>query len=194
MRLREFQAGDEVELQAVFRSAIFDLAGRDYTAQQIEAWAASSTHPALWARRIRRMRPFVVESETRPIAYADLQPGGHIDHFYVAGPYARRGVGTLLMRHLLAAATARGLAVLTSDVSRTAQPFFARFGFAEVEFREPVVHGVVVPNTRMRRDSAAGLSARGVAVARGGLTPECLTPGLAPARLVPPSRGRGIDA
>ena len=44
----------------------------------------------------------------------------------------------------------RGLAELTSDVSRTAQGFYERFGFRVVERRMPMRRGVVIPNARMR--------------------------------------------
>ena len=88
--------------------------------------------------------------DERIVAYADLQPDGYIDHFFVHGEHARQGIGTLLMRHLLALAGQRGLAGLTSDVSRTAQPFYRRFGFVVVAQREPVIRGVVVPNASMR--------------------------------------------
>ena len=39
---------------------------------------------------------------------------------------------------------------LTSDVSRTAQPLFERFGFTVVEERQPELRGVVIPNAFMR--------------------------------------------
>jgi GNAT superfamily N-acetyltransferase len=83
---------------------------------------------------------------------ADVQSNGYIDHFFVTASCARQGVGTLLMHHLHAVARARSIPVLTSDVSRTAQPFFARFGFAVIEQKEAVIRGVVVPNAHMRKE------------------------------------------
>lgn len=43
---------------------------------------------------------------------------------------------------------------LSSDVSLTAQPFFARFGFEIVEQRCPVIRGVAIPNALMRGERA----------------------------------------
>jgi putative acetyltransferase len=146
VRIREFQPGDEASLHAVFLSAIREIASKDYTPAQIEIWTQRSLDPGVWARRIQSIRPFVVESEGTPVAYADVQTSGYIDHFFVSGSCARQGIGTLLMRHILATASARNISVLTSDVSRTAQPFFARFGFAIVEQRADTA----VPNALMR--------------------------------------------
>jgi putative acetyltransferase len=85
------------------------------------------------------------------VGYADIQPSGYIDHFYVSGLYPRRGIGSLLMNRLLQEAEILGAGVLTSDVSKTAQPFFEKFGFVIVEQRRPECFGVVVPNALMRR-------------------------------------------
>jgi putative acetyltransferase len=55
------------------------------------------------------------------------------------------------MTQIVDEASSLKIPVLTSDVSRTAQPFFARFGFGVVEQRYPNVRGVVVPNALMSR-------------------------------------------
>ena len=158
MHIREFQLGDEAGLYAVFLSAIHELASKDYTPEQIEAWAPASFDPEAWAKRMQGIRPFVVESHGRLVAYADVQPTGYIDHFFVSGPFARTGIGTMLMNRIHQTASAQGISVLTSDVSRTAQPFFAQFGFVVVDQRAPVLRGVTVPNALMRCELTANPS------------------------------------
>lgn len=149
MRIRDFQLGDETELRSVFLSSVHEIASKDYTPAQIQAWAPASHDPAIWAKRIQGIRPFVVEVDGKLVAYADVQSTGYIDHFFVSGDCARKGMGTVLMMHIQNTARAKGINILTSDVSRTAQPFFAKFGFVIVEQRAPVVRGVVVPNALM---------------------------------------------
>jgi putative acetyltransferase len=151
VRIRQFHRGDELALREVFYSAIHDVASSDYTAEQIAAWAPTSYDHDQWVERMRAIAPFVVEESGRIVAYADLQPTGYIDHFFVSGAVARRGVGALLMNHILDAANAQQIAVLTADVSRTALPFFRRFGFVVVEEHARSVRGVVVPNTSMKK-------------------------------------------
>jgi putative acetyltransferase len=151
MLIREFRAGDEPELYDVFFSAIHEIAIRDYTPKQVDAWAPKSIDPNRWAHKMRAIAPFVVEHDGKPIAYADVQPSGYIDHFFVSAPFARQGVGSMLMQRIHDTATFKGISVLTSNVSRTAQPFFRRFGFAIVEEREPAIDGVVLPNALMEK-------------------------------------------
>jgi putative acetyltransferase len=151
VQIRRYREGEELALFEIYHSAIHLVACRDYTQEQIEAWAPRSLDSELWRSRIRGINPFVAELAGQLVGYADLQPNGYIDHFFVSGTHPRKGIGAQLMHHLLNEAKRLSLAELTSHVSRTAQPFYERFGFSVVEQRYPNVGGVVIPNALMRR-------------------------------------------
>jgi putative acetyltransferase len=155
LTVREFRDGDEVALYAVFHSVIHRVAVRDYTAEQVAAWAPEQPELARWTDQMRAIRPFVVEEDQRIIGYADLQPSGYIDHFYVSGPNARRGVGRALMQRIHARAEELKLAQLFADVSLTAEPFFERFGFHVAERKLAEVRGARLVNARMVKDLSA---------------------------------------
>lgn len=149
--IRTYRLGDEAALYRVHYSAIHRIASRNYSEEQIQAWAPQDFDAKLWAQRIERINPFVAELQGEIVGYADLQQDGYIDHFFVSGEHPRRGVGAMLMNHILQTAAQGGLHELTSDVSRTAQPFYERFGFVVVEQRLPERRGVIIPNALMRR-------------------------------------------
>lgn len=151
MKIREFKIGDEPALFEVFHSSIHEIASQHYTPEQIEAWAPKSLDMDIWTTRMQKIRPFVVEDDGNIVAYADIQTSGYIDHFFVSGPYARQGIGTMLMNRIHDVAEETEISALTSDVSRTAQPFFRKFGFAIIEERAPEIRGVIVPNALMRK-------------------------------------------
>jgi len=151
VHIRPYREGEEPALFGIYCSAIHLVACQNYTPEQLQAWAPRDFDPELWRRRIRGIGPFVAESNGQIVGYADLQPNGYIDHFFVCGTRSREGIGSQLMRHLLDRAQALGISELSSDVSRTAQPFYERFGFMVVERRYPEISGVVVPNALMRR-------------------------------------------
>lgn len=148
--IRRYREGEEPALFDVYYSAIHLVASRDYTSQQIEAWAPRDLNALLWERRIQGINPFVAELDGTVLAYADVQASGYIDHFFVSGTHPRRGLGTMLMTRILEEAARLELRELTSDVSRTAQGFFERFGFGVVEQRNPVLNGITIPNVLMR--------------------------------------------
>ena len=151
VHIRRYREREETALFDIYYSAIHLVASRDYTPEQVEAWAPRSLDPELWRRKIRDINPFVAEADGQLAGYADLQANGYIDHFFVSGARPREGIGAQLMRHLLNEAQRLGLAELTSDVSRTAQPFYEPFGFYVVEQRSRELRGVVIPNALMRR-------------------------------------------
>lgn len=158
MHLRPFHPGDEPALRAVFHSSVHALACRDYSAEQLAAWAPHQYDAALWGERLRGNQPFIVELDGAIAGYADLQADGCIDQFFVAGAYAGRGVARALMAHIHQQAAHQGIPELRADVSLTAEPFFSQSGFV-VEARQQVtVCGVVLANAQMCKQLAANHS------------------------------------
>ncbi len=151
MKIRRFQPGEELELFKVFHSAIHLIAKNDYSEEQLNAWAPSDLDRELWVNRINGINPFVAEIDGKPVGYADIQPNGYIDHFFVSGHHSRQGVGKALMQVIHSEAKRLSITELTSNVSQTAQPFFERFGFVVVEQRKSVIRGVELRNALMRK-------------------------------------------
>ena len=151
MIIREYIRGEELALRAVFLSAIRKIASRDYSPEQVEAWAPLDIDMSAWVDRISRLRPFVVTDGNIVVAYADIQPNGYIDHFYVSGDHPRKGIGRLLMTHIMEEAKTRALPRVFSQVSITAQPFFERFGFVVVRRQTVEVRGVWLDNALMEK-------------------------------------------
>ncbi len=162
MRIRRAAPGEEPALLAIFQSSVRGLASRDYTPAQIDAWAPLAADAAwceAWCRWVGANHPWAVEIEARLVAYADLQPSGYLDHFYVAAEAAGQGIGAALMRHLLGIAREQGIDCVIADVSLRARAFFERFGFAVEREQCVSVRGVSLRNARMRLAVAAAPAA-----------------------------------
>lgn len=155
IRIENYRIGSEAALREVFYSAIREGCVEDYTAQQIAAWAPEDYDHQWWSSLMRRLRPFVAWEGSRIVGYADLQDDGYIDHFFVHGRHQGRGVGKALMRQILSAGADRGR--LYSHVSRTAKPFFKRYGFRIVRCRDVEVQGVTMQNYLMERPQRQAL-------------------------------------
>lgn len=149
--IRHFRHGDEPALRALFHASVHGLAARHYTADQVAAWAPAQHDAALWAQRMQAIQPFIAQAphDGAMAGFADLQPNGLIDMFFVAPAFARQGVARVLMAHIHAQAAARGIPRLHAHVSLTAEPFFAAMGFGVQERQEVQRAGVVLRNARM---------------------------------------------
>jgi len=151
MIIRKFEVGDEASLFQVFYSSVHLIACRDYSQEQINAWAQADFDVQRWSDLMQKIRPFVVEIENQIAGYADLQQDGYIDHFFVSGLYPRQGIGRCLMARIFEEAALLELKTLFANVSRTAEPFFSAFGFNVVERTSVKRRGVSIPNALMRK-------------------------------------------
>lgn len=158
LHIRPFEPGDAAALRTVFHASVHGLAAAHYGPEQLNAWAPLAHDPAQWAARMQANQPFVAWADhasapgTPAIAgFADLQPTGYIDMFFVAPAFARQGVARALMAHIEAQAAQRGITQLHADVSLAAEPFFAASGFAVVARQRPERAGIVLRNARMAK-------------------------------------------
>jgi putative acetyltransferase len=151
MIIRDFVPGDETELRRIFMSSVHVNARGFYTEEQLHAWARADHDEEQWKARICTMRPFIAVVEGRLAGYADLRESGYIDHFFVAGDAARRGIGSVLMQHIHEVAAMRSLLRLSTDASLSAEAFFAKHGFLVDQRQTVVVRGVPLSNARMSK-------------------------------------------
>lgn len=151
MKIRDFQPADAQALYTLFYESVHQVASRDYHAEQCNAWAPADYDQQLWTERLAHNKPFVVEQEGQPVAFADLQATGYLDQFFVSAHMPRQGIGTYLMQHLLQQAKLHHMPLLFSNVSITAQPFFQHFGFVIVQQQMPLVRGVALSNALMHK-------------------------------------------
>jgi putative acetyltransferase len=149
--LRAYTPDDASALLALFRDTIRRVNVRDYTPDQIRAWASDDIDPATWASRFAGRFVAVAEESGRPVGFAELESGGHIDRVYVSADHQRRGVGLALLEGVVAEARRRGIGRLFVEASITARPFFEAQGFAVLAPQVVTCRGAEFVNYRMER-------------------------------------------
>lgn len=149
MHIRKYQPGEERALWRLFFDTIHNVNTRDYTAEQVQAWAPEKIDEHLWRVRIETMEPYVCVAGDEVVGYAGLLPSGYIDHFYVHHQWQGQGVGKLLYAAIETDAREQNLDELTADVSITARPFFTARGFTVVAQQEVTRGATVLTNFKM---------------------------------------------
>lgn len=147
--IRKFKTGDENGTWNVFYSAIHLVCSKDYSKEQIQAWAPTDLDLSLWAKKIHSIKPFIATLNGKIVGYADLQDDGKIDHFFVHGNHQAQGVARALMNRIIQKAPAQQK--LYSEVSHTAKPFYEKNGFKVIKVQEANMRGVVLTNNIMER-------------------------------------------
>jgi len=151
--IRRYEAADLDTVIGVFLRSLREVASRDYDARQIAAWAQVDRE--VWSRR-RLDRPTWVALIDNFIAgFTDLESDGHIDMLFVDPASQRRGVASALLDTVENAARVQGLAVLNTDASITARPFFEKHGFQVVRSQVVALRGQRLTNFRMEKRFSA---------------------------------------
>lgn len=153
MEIRPYRSADCQEMAALFYDTVHSVNARDYSPQQLDAWADG--HPDLdaWNRSFLAHISLVAKEAGRITGFADLDPAaGYLDRLYVHKDCQGRGIAGALCGALENAAKTE---TVTTYASITARPFFEGRGYRVV--RENLVErrGVALKNFLMEKNVRA---------------------------------------
>ena len=151
IQIRPYFPADLNAIIGLFNDSVRQVASRDYSPAQIDAWAPVTVDTSLWAERLERKPTFVAEYLFQVVGFSDLEPAGHIDMLFVHSEFQGLGVARRLIDHILLRAREQGLAALSTDASITARPFFERSGFRVLNEQDVQLRGQTFRNYRMAR-------------------------------------------
>ena len=151
MTIRPFRIADAPALAAMFHAAVHALAARDYTPAQIRAWSPAPADPARWVARAAdgRTTLVAVDAHGRPVAYADLERDGHLDHLSRHPDHP--GSAAPLYAAIEDTARSQGITHLHVDASEPARRFLGRRGFVMVARRDFAIDEVPIHNWAMTK-------------------------------------------
>ncbi|MDE1993459.1 MAG: GNAT family N-acetyltransferase [Rhizobiaceae bacterium] len=148
--VRDYLPADSDATIDIFLRAIREVASKDYSPAEIDAWAKVEDRDA-WAAR-RSSRPaWIAQCGEVPIGFTDLEPDGHLDMMFVHPDYQGRGVASLLLATVEAATQRQGLDRIFTEASLTARPFFERRGFVVLASQRVEKRGQTLKNFRMEK-------------------------------------------
>ena len=149
--IRAYAPCDCESLATVYRRSIREIAAKDYTPEQVIAWAPDMLDMEKFAIKLASRPTFVAEMDGVIAGFTDLEPDGHIDLFFMNPDFKGQGVARALLEHVIALAQQQKVLRLYAEVSRTARGFFEMYGFAVLEAQEVQVRGQTLQNFKMER-------------------------------------------
>lgn len=151
MLIRNYQPTDLPQLVQLFYNTIHQVNSRDYTPEQVAAWAPAVPDETAWQRRYETRIVFVAEDNGQVAGFAELEPIGHIDCFYCHHAYQGQGVGKRLYHRLEQEARSLHLDRLWVEASITAKPFFEHLGFQTLHENQVLRNQVILINYSMEK-------------------------------------------
>jgi N-acetylglutamate synthase-like GNAT family acetyltransferase len=135
----------------LFYDTVHGINIRDYSQEQVDAWAPKERDYEHWKERLSSRVTQVAEEDGVIAGFAEFEPSGHIDCFYCRQDFIGHGVGALLFKAIEARAKELGAVKLFAEVSITARPFFEKRGFQIIKEQEVNVRGISMKNYVMEK-------------------------------------------
>nr|WP_233148460.1 GNAT family N-acetyltransferase [Rhodopirellula sp. MGV] len=135
----------------LFRKCVHRVNIRDYTKEQVDAWAPAEIDQDAWRERFNSRFAYVAIENNSVVGFTDMTKAGHLDRLFVSADHQGQGIARRLVEQLIHDAETEGIESISTDASITAKSFFEKMGFAVVTEQSVNCRGVRLTNFQMRR-------------------------------------------
>jgi putative acetyltransferase len=145
--IRKYQETDAKYLAYIYYNTIHNINIRDYTQEQVDAWAPEgSLETDGWSKKWQKLPPCVAVIDDNIVGFTEFDDNGYIDCFYCHHEYIGKGIGKALMNYIKSLAVENSISRIWAEVSITAKPFFESQGFEVTNKQTVNVRGVDMIN------------------------------------------------
>lgn len=149
MLLRNYVKTDCAQLARLFYDTVHTVNAKDYTQEQLAAWATGKVNLEAWNESLQARHTVVAEMDGKIVGFGDMDEIGYLDRLYVHKDYQRRGAATAICDALEQNTEA---AEFTTHASITARPFFEKRGYTVVREQRVERGGVWLTNFIMKKE------------------------------------------
>lgn len=150
--IRLYTESDAPLLAAIYFNTIHKINAKDYSPEQLNAWAPNnSLEPEGWIRKWQKLPPIIAVINDKIVGFAEFEHNGHIDCFYCHHEHQGCGVGSELMREIESRAEKNKINKIFAEVSITAKPFFEAKGFVIKKEQSVTIRGIALTNFVMEK-------------------------------------------
>ena len=148
MTLRDYTKTDCAELAELFYDTVHTVNAKDYTQEQLDAWATGKVNLEAWNESFQAHHTVVAEMDGKIVGFGDMDETGYLDRLYVHKDYQRRGVAAAICDAMEQRTKA---AEFTTHASITARPFFEKRGYTVAREQQVERRGVWLTNFVMKK-------------------------------------------
>lgn len=148
MQIRNYQSADCEKLAELFYETVHTVNTRDYTEEQVNAWATGQVDLEKWDGSFLEHHTLVAEKDGRIVGFGDMDENGYLDRLYVHRDYQGRGIARKICEELEGMVKAEHF---TTHASITARPFFEKRGYRVKKEQQVFRNGVWLTNFVMEK-------------------------------------------
>lgn len=148
MILRKYTPADCRELAKLFYYTVHTINAKDYSEEQICAWADGNIDFAQWNASFLCHYTIVAEKDNIIVGFGDIDETGYLDRLYVHRDYQNQGIATAICSELENSVKP---AKIITHASITAKGFFEKRGYHVIKKQQVQRHNILLTNYIMER-------------------------------------------
>lgn len=131
INIRRAVEKDIDEIRILYRDTVIYINSADYTPEEIKAWSDTFKNTTGLKRKISEQYFIVAEVDKIITGFSSLANDGYLDFMYVHKDHQRKGVAITLLTEIETYANRSDIKKIYSHVSKTARPFFEKYGYVK---------------------------------------------------------------
>lgn len=135
-------------VNGTFYNAVHTVNAKDYTKEQLDAWAANPINSKKWGLSFKEHYSIVAVDNEVIVGFGDINKDGYLDRLYVHADYQGRGIASKICNQLEQAVQGN----IVTHASVTAKPFFEKRGYKAVKKQQVERRGVLLTNFVMIKE------------------------------------------
>lgn len=96
MILRRYQSADCESLAKLFYETVHQVNKRDYTEEQLSAWATGRVDLSAWDRSLSSHRSLIAIEGDHIVGFGDMDKTGYLDRLYVHKDHQGKGIASAI--------------------------------------------------------------------------------------------------
>lgn len=148
MIIRSYVSADCEEIAELFYQTVHAVNAKDYTDEQLNAWASGRVNLAEWDKSFLEHITVVAVENDVIVGFGDIDKSGYLDRLYVHKDFQSQGIATALCDKLERSISAEKI---FTHASVTAKGFFEHRGYKVVREQQVIRNGIYLTNFIMEK-------------------------------------------
>lgn len=145
--IRTYQEQDLKEIIDLFYHTVHAINKKDYTEEQLNAWAPKNGDLNRWNTLLSEHFTIVAVYQNQIVGFGDITSTGYLDHLYVHYQFQGKGIATRIVDLL----EMNSFSKIEVHASLTAKPFFEKRGYIVVKEQQVKRNGIFLKNYVMEK-------------------------------------------
>ncbi|MGI6064832.1 GNAT family N-acetyltransferase [uncultured Blautia sp.] len=148
MFIRKYESTDCKELAELFYNTVHTINAKDYTKEQLDAWASGQVDLEKWDQSFQEHFTVVAVENGIIVGFGDIDTTGYLDRLYIHKNNQRKGIATAICDQLESKVQGK----IVTHASVTAKPFFEKRGYKVLKEQQVVRKEIFLKNYVMEKN------------------------------------------